>query len=192
MGLHVLGLKPSQQCDQQEDQLGVGQRRSHAEDLGVDLVELPVAALLGSLAPEHRADHVEPLDRVGRIELVLDVGAHDGGRGLGPQGDHVSAAVGKGVHLLLDDVGVFADAALEEFGLLHDRDADLPKPEAFEKRPRVLLDLLPEFDLAGQDVLEAANQLNHVVGVSLGSWPRYEVIDPDDVCAAIYRVNVFF
>jgi hypothetical protein len=63
--------------------------------------------------------------RVAGVHLVLNVGPHDGGGGFGPQGELVAAAVGEGVHLLFDDVGVFADAAGEQFGFFHDGHADL-------------------------------------------------------------------
>ncbi len=161
VGFDVSYLQPLEEGRQDEDQLGVHQRRAHPEDLGVDLGELPVAPLLGSFAPEHRADGVEPLHGVGRVQLVLDVGPHDGGRGLRAQGDHLPAAVGEGVHLLFDDVRVLADAALEELGPFHDRDPYLTEPEPLEQLLGGALDRLPELHLAGQNVLEASNQLNH-------------------------------
>ena len=49
---------------------------------------------------------------------MLQVGAADGGGAFGPQRQAVAAAVVEDVHLLLDDVGAFADAAGEELGML--------------------------------------------------------------------------
>ena len=46
-------------------------------------------------------------------------------RRLGPEAQPVAAAVVEGVHLLLDDVGVLADRALEELRMLDERHAHL-------------------------------------------------------------------
>ena len=52
------------------------------------------------------------------VETVLHVGAANGGRRFGAEGDGVAALVGEGIHLLGDDVGFLADAARKQFRAL--------------------------------------------------------------------------
>ena len=92
------------------------------EGLAVDLVELAVAPLLRPLVAEHRPASPQPLLLVVQ-QPVLDGRAHQPGGRLGPQAQAVAAAVVEGVHLLLDDVGVLADRALEELRALDERHA---------------------------------------------------------------------
>ena len=95
-------------------QLRVGLGAGDAEELGADLVELALAALLRPLVAEHRPG-VPELDRPAlAAEVVLEEGAHDAGRPLRAQRQGVAALVGEGVHLLLDDVARVAEAAREE------------------------------------------------------------------------------
>ncbi len=162
MGRDVGHLEALTEGHQQKNQLGIHQRRGHPEDLGVDLIKLPVAPLLGPLAAKHGADGVELAHRVLGVKPVLDVGAHHRGGRLRTQGQQVALAVGEGVHLFFDDVGVFADAAGEQFGFLHDGNADLGKTEFFKKGGGRFLDVLPELHLAGQNVLETSDKLDHV------------------------------
>ena len=135
--------------------LGIGQRVVHAGDLGADLVKLAVAPLLGALVAEHGAQVVQLGHRVLGVELVLDEGPHDPGGSLGSQGDGILTLVDEGVHLLLDDVGGVTDGAAEQFGLLHDRHADLGETVQFEDPPRGLLDVLPSAGFCRQDIIEA-------------------------------------
>ena len=62
------------------DHLGIGQRLGRADHLDVDLVELPVAALLRPLVAEHRAG-IEHLLRQRLGQPVADQGAADAGGG---------------------------------------------------------------------------------------------------------------
>ena len=65
---------------------------------------------------------VEELHRLRELlHAVLEVGAADRRRPLRPQGDAAPALVLEGEHLLADDVGRAADAALEELGVLEGR-----------------------------------------------------------------------
>ena len=145
----------AEELHQHVQHLGIGQRVVHTGDLGADLVKLAVAPLLGALVAEHGAQVVHLCHRVLGIELVLDEGPHDPGRPFGPQGDGILALVDERVHLLLDDVGGIADGAAEQFGLLHDRHADLGKTVQFEDPPRGLLDVLPSAGFSRQDIIEA-------------------------------------
>ena len=114
----------AQDLDHHLDHFGVDRRRFGPDRLGADLVELPVAALLRALAAEHRADVVELLHAGLLVQPVLDLGADHRRRVLGPQRQRGPVIV-EGVHLLADDVGLLADAAREQRGLLEDRRADL-------------------------------------------------------------------
>src|SRR5262249_60452199 len=93
------------------------------EGFHVGLVELAIASRLRSLVAEHGADRVETDGLRLDLEPVLDVGAHQPGGGLGTEGERVAAAVLEGVHLLLDDVRLVADAPGEELRALEERQA---------------------------------------------------------------------
>src|SRR5207248_2461496 len=156
------------------DLLRIDPRARIAERLDADLRELAVAPPLLPLPPEHGAD-VPPLGlRLLLIDVVLDVGAHQRGRVLRPQGHRVAAVV-EGVHLLADDVGDLADAADEELGSLQDRRARLAVSVEGKEVAGGLLDelVVPDADprivvlhvgVDGQDVagaLHAADLLAH-------------------------------
>jgi len=138
-----------------DEQLGVGERVVPPEHLGPDLVELPVAAALRPLAPEHRAAVVEARARVALREAALEVGAHHARGRLGTQREPGLVAVRERVHLLLDDVGGLAERAREELGPLHHRQADLAEPVAREDALGRLLEGPPAPALVGEDVPEA-------------------------------------
>ena len=122
------------------DLLGVDVGAGEAERLDVELVELPVAALLRPLVAEHRAagpHALRPL--VG--ERVLDRGADDAGGRLGTQRQALAVQlVLERVHLVLDDVGRVADAAHEQRRRLDDRHAQVAvavlREHARARRPR--------------------------------------------------------
>ncbi|OQC34731.1 MAG: hypothetical protein BWX64_02729 [Acidobacteria bacterium ADurb.Bin051] len=118
--------EPAQEGDEQQQDLDVRSRPPPAEQLGADLVELPVAPPLRPLVAELRPEVVEAHRLRQRLHPVLDVGAADRRGALRAQGEAAPAAVGEGVHLLADDVGRLPDAAGEELRLLEDRGADLP------------------------------------------------------------------
>ena len=60
------------------------------------------------------------------VHPVLDVGAADRRRALGPQREAALALVGEGEHLLVDDVGALPDTAREQLGVLEHRRLDPP------------------------------------------------------------------
>ncbi len=95
---------------------------------------------------------------------MLDEGANDRGRPLGPQGHRGAALVGKGVHFLLDNVGGLADRAAEQFGLFQNRHADLAIAEGPEDAPGTLFQKLPGFHLSRQDVVHPLDSGNAHVG----------------------------
>ena len=89
-----------------------------------DLVELAVAPGLRALVAEEGPD-VGELHRLRQlVHPVLEVGAADRRRALRPQGQAAPALVLEGEHLLADDVGRLADAALEQLGVLEGRRRD--------------------------------------------------------------------
>ena len=103
--LDVANLQLADERERKVDDLGVDRGILHPEDLDVELVELPVAPLLGPLVPEHRADGVELRGRQRLLQIVLDEGTDHARRRLGPERHAIPALVDEGVHLLLNDVG---------------------------------------------------------------------------------------
>ena len=141
-----------EQLGEQLDRLGVGERRVGADRLGAELVELAVAARLRALVAEERPE-VGELHRLRQLlHAVLDVGAADRRRALGPQGEAAPALVLEGEHLLADDVGGVADAALEQLGVLEAGRGDRLVAGAGEDRRRGALDPPARAGRVGQDV----------------------------------------
>jgi hypothetical protein len=71
---------------------------------------------------------------------------------------HIRAStVLPGVHLLGDDVGLFADAAGEELGVLEDGGANLAEAVAGEDLAGDRLDVIPECGFGGKKVAGAAD-----------------------------------
>src|SRR5690349_22087820 len=68
-----------------DHQLGVGRRVGAAEDLDAELRELAKAALLRTLAPEHRPDIIEALLGIAAIHPGFDVRAHHARRTFWPE-----------------------------------------------------------------------------------------------------------
>ncbi len=66
-----------EEVDQHHGDFGIDRRVIHAEDLDVDLVELPQSTLLGSFVTEHGPHDVELCHGVPRIETPFDVGPSD-------------------------------------------------------------------------------------------------------------------
>ena len=117
-----------------------------------ELVELAVAAGLRALVAEERAE-VGELHRLRQfVHPVLEVGAADRGRPLRPQGEAALALVLEGEHLLADDVGRLADAALEQVGVLEDRRRDRLVAGAGEDLGGGAFQPRPRARLLGQDV----------------------------------------
>ena len=155
----VRQLQRFPQAREHHDLLGVGVGALEAERLGVDLVELPVAALLRALVAEHRPARPHAL-RALVGEVVLDRRAHDAGRGLRAQRQGLAVElVLERVHLLLDHVGELADAADEEGGRLHDGHPDVAVAVLREHGTCGVLEALPQRRLVGQHVVHAAHGL---------------------------------
>ncbi len=141
----------------EQDHFRVDVRGGDAEGFHADLVELAAAAGLGPLVAEHGAGVPEPLGLVVEQPVLLG-GAHAAGGAFRAQGEAVVVAVGEGVHLFLDDVGHFADAAREQLGALDDGKTNLLVAVGRQHRPGALLQPLPQGRLLGQNVVHATNR----------------------------------
>src|SRR3546814_12832942 len=73
-----------------------------------------------TLVTEHRAGIPEPLLLVVQ-QAVFEAGAHARRRTFRPQRQAVAFAIDEAEHLLLDDVGDFADRAFEQRGVFEQR-----------------------------------------------------------------------
>ena len=147
------------QARAERDELSVDVRSGTADRLDVHLPELPVAARLRRLVAEHRTDAPQLVARATQ-HAVGNQRARDAGGGLRAQRQAVPAAVGEGVHLLADHVGVLADRALEELGVLQDRYADLLVAIGGQQLARQVLKVLPGADLRGQHIVHSADRLD--------------------------------
>jgi hypothetical protein len=119
----------------QGDDLDIAQGLSHADELDIDLMELPEATLLRALVAEHRSAG-EELQRQILGEAIRENRAHDPGGVFRPQRDLFATAIGEGVHLLGDDIGGLADRPREDFGEFEDRGRDLLIAIALGDAPR--------------------------------------------------------
>ena len=142
-----------------QDHFGIDIGTGIAERLDADLVELAVTPLLRPLVAVHLADVIEAL-RLAGDQVVLDDGTHAAGRPFRAQGQRLAVeAVDEGIHFLLDDVGDFADGALEQRRRLDDRQADRAVAVGLQPRPDGVLEQLPECRFVGQDVVHPAHGL---------------------------------
>src|SRR5262249_7099891 len=95
---------------------------------------------------------------------ILEVGANQGRRALGTQGEGAPFPILEGVELLPHDVRRFAHAPDEEVGRLEERRAGFAIAVEAQDRAPALLQPLPALDTAGQNVARAAGHLVfHVV-----------------------------
>jgi hypothetical protein len=143
-----------------QDLFGINVGAGKAERFDADLMKLTITPFLRSLVPEHLAHIVEPL-RLLRHEIVLDGGAYAAGGTFGTQCQCFAVErIDKGIHFLLDNVGHFADSALEQRCRLDDRQADRAVTIALEPRTDGFLEKVPEFGLVGQDIVHPAHRLD--------------------------------
>ena len=147
------------QAPGQHDQFGIDVRTVQVEHFQADLVELAITAFLWTLMAEHRTDVPELLYLAGTGQAMLQRCAHTGGGAFRTQGQGVAVAVLEGVHLFFDDVGDFADGALEQLGELDDRHADLLVTVVIQQPCHGAFEVAPQRRLLGQDVVHATNGL---------------------------------
>src|SRR5690606_38657715 len=161
-GHRIAQAKLAPQAPGHDDQLGIDVRTGQVEDLDTDLVELPITALLRAFVAEHRAAVPEVLDLPATADAVLEHRAHAAGGAFRTQGQGIAVAVCEGVHLLLDDVGDFADGALEQLGEFHDRHADLPIAVAIQQAGHAAFKIAPQRRLLRKNVVHATNGLQRL------------------------------
>ena len=144
----------------QLDDLRVDGRSGIADDLHVELPELPIAAGLRPVVAEHRSRERQ-LHRLGPgAHAVLHVGAHDAGGGL--RAERPSLALlfaAPGLHaeeLLLHHVRDLAHATLVDRRLLEERRLDGLVAIARGQVAGGLLEALEGAALGGQEVSRAA------------------------------------
>ena len=142
--------------------------RGYTERLQPNLVELALASLLRPLVAEHRAAIPKPPD--GIEQTVLHRRTHASRRAFWPQRQALAIAVVKAVHLLFDNIGNFADGALEQFGLLYDGHADLGIAVTANQFAHHRFHILPTGGSIRQDVVHPANgsDITHINSVVCG------------------------
>ena len=155
----------------EQDHLGVGAGRVHADQLGPELPELPVPPLLRPLVPEAVVD-VVPAERLGQHPGLVHVHPQHGRGQLGPERDRPPALVLERVHLV-DDPGPRAEG--EELELLEGRRPDRPVAEAARRLAHAPLDLGARLHLVREEVPGSARSLQHpykIRPVGLSLFPR--------------------
>ena len=165
---------PQPRAERDELRIHIGARA--ADRFHVHLPELPVAAGLRRLVAEHRPQTPQ-LVTLSAQQAVGNQRAHDAGGGFGAQREAVATAVGEGIHFLADHVGVLADGALEELGVLNDWHANLFVAVGAEQLARARFEVLPGADLGRQHVVHSADGLDllchlnlHAPGAAAPVW----------------------
>jgi len=90
---------------------------------------------------------------------MLEHSTHAAGGAFRPKGQRLVVAIAKGVHLFVDDVGPFTDAAREQLGVLDDRQTDLAVAVRLQQLGESALEVTPDRSLGRQDVVHATNGL---------------------------------
>ena len=123
--------------------LGVRRGQGRSEQLGSELEKLTGASRLGLFVTEKVCNVIQLQRHRSGAQSVFDNAAGDARRALRTERKRSSVAVGKGVHLLLNDVRGVADAAVEQLGLLKGGEAYLPEPVIAAYAAYNALDILP-------------------------------------------------
>jgi hypothetical protein len=90
---------------------------------------------------------------------MLQHSPHAAGGAFRTQGQRLFVAVEEGVHLLVDHIGAFADAAGEQLGEFEHRQADFLVTVAIQQGGQGVLQITPSRRLLRQDVVHAADGL---------------------------------
>ena len=148
------------------DHFGINIRSAHAISFHADLVELAIAALLRPLITEHRTTDPEPLYLV--VEhTVFNTRAHHAGSRFRAQGEFLTVAIVKGIHLFFDDVSPGTDAPAEQRRVFHNRYANLLVTISAQDRPYLLFQVLPHWCLLRQNIIHTANGLKLLAQVQM-------------------------
>src|ERR1700676_3938276 len=119
---------------------------------------LAVASLLRALVPEKRPAVPESLGTI--VEHVVFERGTNGGRGSFRAERETLVVVDKRIHLLLDDVGHFADGAHEKIGLLDDGCSDVAISVLPEHIAHGVFEDMPERRFVRKNVVHAADGLD--------------------------------
>ncbi len=138
--------------DEHVDHLGVAPWPRIAEDLGAELVKLPVPSALGTLRAKHRPRVPPARHRLTGLHPVLDVGAR-GSRGPLRAKGQSFVVVFEGVHLLFDHLGRLTDGPHEERGRFHVGRSHLAEAIQVQRARIHLLHALPASDLVGEHIV---------------------------------------
>ncbi len=155
MGFDICDFQSRKKRHQKINQLNIDQSGLNTKDLGINLVKLPVPALLGPFATKHGANRVKFLDRVLGIQTMLYVGPRNRSRSFRTKGDQVAFAIRKGIHLLFDNVGIFPDASGKKLGPLHNGNPDLFEAKILQKLTRNCFNSLPELNFTGKNIFKS-------------------------------------
>ena len=157
MGLNIRNRQSGKQRCQDKNELSIRQGGIHTENFGINLVKLPVAPLLGSFPAEHGANSVKFAHRVLGIQFVLNIGPHNRCRCFRAQGQEIPFSIGKGIHFLFHNIGIFPDTPGKQLGALHNRNADFFKAKVLQKLNGRLFNLLPKFHFSRQDIFKTSD-----------------------------------
>ena len=122
-------------------------------------MELTVTAFLGALMTKHGAGVPKPAGLI-KKQTVFFGGTHAAGRTFGAQGQAVTVAILKGVHLFLNDIRHFANRALEQVRLLNHRHANFLITVLGKHFPDRVFHKLPHRRLLWQDIVHPADCLD--------------------------------
>src|SRR5512134_2919049 len=148
-------------------------------------MKLAETSRLRPLVPEHRPEIKIFLRQGVRGSIMFDKGPDGTGGSFRPQGQGSPVPIGKGVHLLLDDVRRRPDAPGKEGGHLENGNPDFLEPVTGGPAPGGLFNEPPAGGFLRKNVLDAFNALDHrllrtgrVVGrreasgrKTFGPWP---------------------
>ena len=166
----ALDTEPAPHTRRHRDELDVGVGTREADGFDIDLVKLPIPALLRPLAPKHRAGAPELVSGATQHPVGNHRAHHTGGC-FGAQGETVFSLVDEGIHFLLDHVSEFADRALEELGVLDDRHPDLLESVFREQVAHDALEMLPGANLRGQYIVHSTDSLYLLYQLNLRRTP---------------------
>ena len=152
----VLEAKGLHALPRQGDHFGIGDGPGGAVALHTELVELAEAAALGLLVPEAINDIADLEGQGIAQEPIFDGGAADAGGAFRAQGDGAVALIGKGIHLLIDNIGGIAYPTLEQLGVLEGGGTDLAVAVQCGGGEQSTLDILPAGGFGGEKIIGAA------------------------------------
>ena len=152
----------AEKCRAECDYLRIRGCGGRSEQLYSELIKLAVSARLRLLVAEAVDYVVEPQRHCAAVETVFDDRARNRCSALGTKRYAAPLlSVVKGVHLLLNNVGGVAYAALKQLGILDGRKAYLAEAVKSSRLARDRLNVLPFFGVTGKNVIRTVWFLYH-------------------------------